>query len=113
MTNNFIEKEWQQFRKMAISRNASSIQINEMRRAFYAGIKMLFNVQRTIALNDKINEEDAVNILTNIQTECRRFILEMTRIYSSGTSHGGHHPSRPGSLCSRRSLSNCAISRTA
>lgn len=41
MRQNRVQEEWLSFRNKVIPANATSVQLQEMRRAFYAGVEML------------------------------------------------------------------------
>lgn len=61
--------------------NASPIQRQEMRRAFYAGVMSLLTLQKDRLGDDDINEEESVAVLESIEQECVEFVSQIGRKY--------------------------------
>jgi hypothetical protein len=67
------------YRKAVIPADASPIQIEECRRAFYAGSYfMLTNLREGIG-DDAVSEEDGVQHLERLQAECETFLADLDR----------------------------------
>ena len=72
----FIEDGWDGYRKMVVSREASDIQVIECRRAFYAGVSVLFETLMLVLQPDKDKEEEleaGMEMLASLQAEIDEF----------------------------------------
>lgn len=73
---NTIQEQWEQFSALVLPPDLSAIQAQEMRRAFYAGVQAMINIQWEIG-DESISEAAGVQMLEGIHDECRRFALEI------------------------------------
>ena len=68
---NTIQQMWEGYKKDTIPKDASEIQIREMRNSFYAGAASTFNLIDSIS--DKHDEEIAAEILQGIYEEIKLY----------------------------------------
>jgi hypothetical protein len=74
-----IAESFAAYRKAVIPATAPAIQIEECRRAFYAGSYfMLVNLRESIG-DDSTNEEDGIRQLERLQAECETFLSDLDR----------------------------------
>lgn len=73
MTVGLIEKEWQYFRNEVIPKDASNVQLTEMRRAFYFGASVIMMLNNHIG-GDDVPEEAGVRILATVSKELNEFM---------------------------------------
>ncbi len=71
---NNIELAWQGYKDKIMPANAPAIQIQETRRAFYAGAFTMFNLITGCA--EDITEEMYAKMLTDIQAELNKFFMQ-------------------------------------
>jgi len=78
---NSVAKEWERFAAMVFDKPPSKIQLNEMRKAFYAGaFTILTNVQEIA--QPHISEAEGMQHLDNVCEECKAFYAEMMLDYN-------------------------------
>ena len=64
-----IMEEWNVFREVVIPKDASEIQLREMRRSFFAGASMCF----TLLVNNTDNEDLGLELMNDLEAEFRSF----------------------------------------
>lgn len=67
-----LASQWDLFRTTVIPHDASPVQLQEMRRAFYAGCASLFDIQMQMTAPGK-TEEDGMDVMSRIQEELMQF----------------------------------------
>jgi hypothetical protein len=67
-----LQKEWQGFEKAVVPKNASAVQKQEMRRAFYSGALIMFELTKELG-DDDISEDAAVEALKGLEQELKEF----------------------------------------
>lgn len=67
---NTVQEQWSSFRTSVIPNDATPIQLQEMRRSFYAGVASMIYLQHTLS---KYQEDTALIMLEAIYEECRTF----------------------------------------
>lgn len=73
MRQNRIQEEWIGYRNTVIPANASSVQLQECRRAFYGGVHAMFQrVLKELGPTEGPDEPD-INMLGEIQAELDDF----------------------------------------
>ena len=82
MTRKWIAEEWETF-KLIIPPGASEIQVNEMRKSFFAGAGALFSLVTNVSSGDEVSEGD-LQKMTDIEHELREFLNEI-RAAAGGT----------------------------
>ncbi len=65
MKNPTVQAAWRGFRNQTIQKNASKVQIEEMRQSFYAGAFSLMNILDAMT-SKNISEEVAAHMLENL-----------------------------------------------
>ena len=76
--NPTIKSEWESFREMTIDPEAPDIQIEEMRNAYYAGVKALSMMQ--LALSDaNLPEEVEFQIFSSWHKEVDSYFAVLTK----------------------------------
>ena len=74
---NTIQSNWEDFVRRVIPEDASKIQVQEMKRSFYAGAASILNI--TFYLGGKnIPQEAGVIMLESLHEECRQFAKDVT-----------------------------------
>ncbi|WP_088893147.1 hypothetical protein [Leptolyngbya ohadii] len=68
-----IRQKWQQFERSVMPIDASPIQKQEMRRAFYAGAFALLDIVAQIGSDESISEEAGALLLDKIEAELKAF----------------------------------------
>ena len=68
-----IEEAWESYRKTVIPEGAPPIQIDECRKAFYAGCATFVHYNYELGAPD-ISEETALQFLTDRTLECEEFV---------------------------------------
>lgn len=66
-----IESSWEEFR-LGVIPNVSKIQEDEMKKAFYAGVSVVLNLQIEIA---NVDEDSAIEVLDEWHKECSKYFL--------------------------------------
>lgn len=68
----FLRKDWEEYLEKVVPKSASSVQITETRRAFFAGA---FTVVKIMQVIKRLNKGEQVEIawLMNAQNECLQF----------------------------------------
>ena len=69
---NTVQQQWEVFSSMVIANDASPVQRQEMRRAFYAGSEAMMRIQWAIG-GAEISEDEGIQILEGCQDELKRF----------------------------------------
>lgn len=72
MTRRYIAEKWESFSAAAMLHQTSSIQQQEMRRAFYAGFTAALSINMEIG-DPSVPEEEGVEILNKLHEECAQF----------------------------------------
>lgn len=68
-----IESEWKEYADEVIPAGASSIQLREMKNAFYAGAACMLSFTDRIGQED-VTEEEGVKVLEELYSEVRAFV---------------------------------------
>ena len=71
-----IAAQFESFRKDIIPAAASPVQVQEMRRAFYAGAQSMMTVFRVVG-TDRVSEEEGESILVDADQELRQFVKDL------------------------------------
>ena len=71
-----IETGWQIVAREALPPNCHPIQLQEMRRAFYAGCQHLFGVLAAVG-DDAVSEDRGVEILAAVGDELQQFSRDL------------------------------------
>ncbi|MEH2456967.1 hypothetical protein [Nostoc sp.] len=66
-----LDNRWLSFAKQMIPRNASAVQTQEMRRAFYSGASIMFEL--IINTPEGVSEDDGVGRLSALNEQCVNF----------------------------------------
>lgn len=74
---NTIGEQWDSYRDTVIPKSAGAVQIEEARRAFYAGANATLGVMSRVSEAD-VSEMAGVHILEGLHDEMRRFIRTVT-----------------------------------
>jgi hypothetical protein len=69
---------WESFRARVIPKDAGPVQLQEMRRAFYAGAWALHTSMNAIALNPEVPEDTATQLLESLVVEMEQFQADIT-----------------------------------
>ncbi len=72
MRRNRIQEAWLDFKRKVIPEDAPNIQLQECRRAFYAGAQSSFSVYVSIG-DEVVSEDDGVKILEDLRDELAEF----------------------------------------
>lgn len=81
---NSIEEEWREFSAMIFNGvNPSPVQVEETRRAFYAGVWVMVCMARRIGAPD-VSELEGVVHLTKIENEVEAFYKDLMRSFVKG-----------------------------
>lgn len=72
MRRNRLQEEWQSYRRKVLPAAAPPVQVQECRRAFYAGAMAAFAIYHAIG-DDAISEDEGVQILSDLQDELDEF----------------------------------------
>ena len=65
---NTIKEQWDSFRMLVVPADASEVQLQETRRAFYAGAEAMMRIQFNIGDKD-VSEDEGVAILSACHDE--------------------------------------------
>ncbi|MCC5640627.1 hypothetical protein LC593_33310 [Nostoc sp. CHAB 5844] len=71
-----ILEQWQSYEKAVMPKNALSVQRQETRRAFYAGVTAMISIMHQLA-DDDFGDEEAANALERIEQECKAFVARV------------------------------------
>ena len=71
-----IQEAWTSYMDEVIPKDAPTIQIQELKRAFVAGAKAILEIVTQIG-EDDITEDQGVEILESIHEECRTFVKDV------------------------------------
>lgn len=75
---NTIQEQWNSFAALVVPKDASPVQRQEMRRAFYAGAEAMTRIQ--FAVGDlAMSEAVGVQVLEGCHDELRRFAQQVGR----------------------------------
>lgn len=69
-----IEEAWDSFHREVIPRHASLIQVQEMRRAFYAGAHGMMEINSKLT---DFSDDEAVEILEAVVNELHQFVRDV------------------------------------
>lgn len=69
---------WESYRREVLPADAPDIQVQECRRAFYAGAKAVVAIVTEIG-DDSVTEDQGLDILTGLHEECRTFVADVMR----------------------------------
>lgn len=75
-----IATEWQEYGTKVLPPNCSQIQLQETRRAFYAGVVSALHIMSKIG-EDDCTEEEGATILEGLQQECEQFFSQIGTRY--------------------------------
>lgn len=75
---NTVQDQWERFRKHVVPKDAPPVQVQEMRRSFYAGVEAMLRIQFAIS-DGAMSEDAAVAILEGVHDECCRFAGDVAR----------------------------------
>lgn len=78
-SQNLLGARWLAFAKEAIPLDAPSIQTQEMRRAFYAGASIMFEL--LTSLPEEMSEEETCNMFSELEQECINFLSRIGKGY--------------------------------
>jgi hypothetical protein len=68
-----VEKQWLEFERTVMPKNAPPIQRQEMKRAFYSGAFMLLQHLKH-GIEEDTTDDEGVDILESIEQECVDFM---------------------------------------
>lgn len=71
---NTIKGRWDFFAAKCLPKNASAIQIQEMKKAFYCGASSILEIN--FFIGGMISEEEALEVLTGLNEEFKKFMEE-------------------------------------
>jgi hypothetical protein len=85
MTRKVIEKGWRDYCEKVLPRDASTLQIEETRRGFYAGALTVFHgiVSSLSGSSDEPTEQD-VQIIDDVATELAAYSDEVSKLAGAG-----------------------------
>lgn len=72
----FIEKEWTTYRLFVMPSDASAVQVDETRKAFYAGAGSLFHTILNFLEEGQEATKDDLEKMSSIQKELQAFVAE-------------------------------------
>jgi len=75
---NTIQEQWDVFSLMVVPKGASTVQKQEMRRAFYAGAEAMMRIQFTVGDNN-MSETAGVQVLEGCRDELNRFAQQVAQ----------------------------------
>ncbi len=75
---NTIQSKWESFRKDVIPEDASVIQVEEMKKAFYAGAASILGLQ-LYDMDETISEEAGAAMMNGWFEECKSYMMSMTQ----------------------------------
>lgn len=67
---------WESYRREVLPANAPAVQVQECRRAFYAGVKATLAVLLEIG-DDSVSEDQGVELIERLHDECRVFTADV------------------------------------
>ena len=73
-----IEQGWRSYAEHVLPKNASAVQKQETRRAFYAGAGLLFEALTNAVGPDDVSEDAGMDIMASVDTEIRQFLRDVT-----------------------------------
>ena len=73
---NTVQEQWASFSKMVVPKDAPPVQIQEMRRAFYSGVKAMIRIQWAVG---GVSENAGVEMLEGVHDEVKRFEIEVAQ----------------------------------
>jgi len=73
---NTIQSSWEQYKNIVIPNNASAYQIEETRKAFYAGVEFMIQMSYLMGRED-LSEEACIAMMQGIHEEFENFLLEL------------------------------------
>jgi hypothetical protein len=75
-----IEKEWLDFERRVMPKNAPAVQRQEMRRAFYAGVSTALIMAFALG-DDDASEDEGAAVLESMHQECIEFAAQVGTKY--------------------------------
>lgn len=76
MSQQLLAEQWAEFSGRCLPLNASAVQRQEMRRAFYAGCQSMFS---TVVSASDLPEETAIAVMTKLQRELDQFFFDISQ----------------------------------
>jgi len=70
-----VAEMWQDYRREVVPRDAGAIQIQECRRAFYAGVSVMFTNAAYGVARDDVSEDQGVEYFEKIDAELKAYML--------------------------------------
>jgi hypothetical protein len=67
-----LDEAWQEFARAVLPRDASAVQRQEMRRAFYGGAFSVLTLMAALG-DDSVSEDQGVKVLDQLHRECHAF----------------------------------------
>ena len=77
MSTKLIQHGWESYRRNVVPADASPIQINETRQAFYAGASILFEALMRVMDSDDEAASKGTRVMNDLQTEVSDFGAEL------------------------------------
>lgn len=74
MNYNTIDSAWEQFFNLCLA-DASSLQVMEMKKAFYMGASSSLGLMYGAATSDNLSEEAAAALFASWRNECDAFVM--------------------------------------
>jgi hypothetical protein len=74
-----IERGWRSYAEHVLPTNAGRAQIQEMRRAFYAGAGLLFEALTDAVGPDDVSEDAGMDIMRGVDEEIRAFVQDVAK----------------------------------
>lgn len=68
--SDFVRRQWDLYRNVAVPPGVPQDEVNQLRRTFYAGVEAALNMQKALAA---LNKEEAIIGLQEIFREVHRF----------------------------------------
>lgn len=79
MREKIVERLWEDYRFGVVPHDASSIQVNECRRAFYAGVQsILSEMARAMSQGDDVTEDD-MSFVNSVNSELSVFLNDVLK----------------------------------
>ncbi len=73
---NTVQEKWDSFSLLVVPKDASPVQRQEMRRAFYAGAEAMMQIQWAVGAED-ISEDAGIHILEGCRSELQGFVEQV------------------------------------
>lgn len=72
MRRNRMQEQWQSYKREVLPSNAPAVQVQECRRAFYAGALAAFTTYQELG-DDSVSEDEGVKVLADLIEELSDF----------------------------------------